>query len=199
VRYSNKGRPRGQAAAFTKTQLRAIADQLAPHRRNSALFAVAVCSCLRASDLLGLRVRDVTGSNGRVVGRFTANVRKTTSFHAAAVRRMTVTCFLSDEARCLLGAYLAQAGLLPDQRLFPITANRYRQLVKQWSAAVGLDSRAYSGHSTRRSLPSIVYAETRDVAACQCLLGHKDLTHTSAYLGVDVGKAIAVAKAVMDY
>jgi integrase len=141
----------------------------------------------------------VTDRSGQVVERFTTNVRKTTNFHTASVRRVTITCYLSPEARHLLDIHIRQAGFGPGARLFPLTASRYRQLIKEWAAAIDLDPKAYSGHSTRRSLPSIVYAQTHDVATCQRLLGHKDLTHTAAYLSVDTDKAIEVARTVMGY
>jgi integrase len=43
-----------------------VAGVVASHTRNAALWAVAVCSCLRSSDLLGLRVSDVMDGNGVV-------------------------------------------------------------------------------------------------------------------------------------
>jgi integrase len=97
-RHTNKGRPRGQATGFSKEQLRQIAGVVANHPRNAALWATAVSTCLRSSDLLALRVRDVTDRSGQVVERFTTNVRKTTNFHAASVRRVTITCYLSPES-----------------------------------------------------------------------------------------------------
>jgi site-specific recombinase XerD len=80
-----------------------------------------------------------------------------------------------------------------------LTTSRYRQLVKSWVRSIGLDPALYSGHTSRRSVPAIVYAETKDLATCRQLLGHKDLTHTAAYLNVDVDAAIDVARGVMDY
>jgi integrase len=199
MRYSNKGKPRGQARGLTKQQVLQVAAVVAQHPRNAALWAVAISSCLRSADLLALRVRDVTDSSGGVLGRFTANVAKTTNFHATSVRRTTVTCLLSPQARHLLGAYIAQAGLRGDARLFPLTTSRYRQLIKQWVSAIGLDPKLYSGHSSRRTLPSIVYAATKDIAACKELLSHSDLKNTHSYLSVNVDTAIDAAKKVMDW
>jgi integrase len=198
-RYKSSGKARGQSLGLTKEQLGQVAGIVAAHPRNAALWATAVCSCLRSSDLLALRVSDVTDGNGVVRDRFTSVVRKTTNFHAKWVRKITTTCLLSPQARELLMVYISIAGLTGDARLFPLTTSRYRQLVKEWVGAIGLDASRYSGHSTRRSLPSIIYAQTKDLVACQRLLSHKDLTHTSAYLNVDVDRAIDVARDVMGY
>jgi integrase len=199
ARHLNRGKARGQAAPLSKTQLAQVGAVVAPHPRNAALWAVAVCSALRSVDLLALRVSDVRDGNGVVRDRFTTIVRKTTNFHAASVRKITQTCLLSPQARQLLTAYIADAGLTNESRLFPLTTSRYRQLVKSWVRSIGLDAALYSGHTSRRSVPAIVYAETKDLATCRQLLGHKDLTHTAAYLNVDVDAAIDVARGVMDY
>jgi integrase len=196
-RYSSEGKPRGQSLGLSKDQLGQVAAVVAGHPRNAALWATAVCSCLRSSDLLALRVCDVLDGDGIVRERFTTVVRKTTNFHAASVRRVTQTCLLSPQARELLAA--RKAGLSGEAKLFPLTTSRHRQLVKEWVSAIGLDATRYSGHSTLRSMPSIVYAATKDLAACRQLLGHKDLTHTAGYLSVDVDKAIDVARDVMGY
>jgi integrase len=144
-------------------------------------------------------VSDVVDGDGLVRERFQTVVRKTTNFQAGSVRRVTQTCLLSPKAREFLQAHIAKAGLKGDAKLFPLTTSRYRQLVKNWVTAIGLDATRYSGHSTRRSMPSIVYTQTKDLAACRQLLGHKDLTHTAGYLSVDVDKAIDVARDVMGY
>ena len=197
-RYRNAGRPRGQAVGFTADQLRAIGTYLAKHLRNAALFSVAVSTALRASDLLSLRASDVLDSHGRVRERFNVNVRKLTTYHPTTPRRAIVTCYLSVEARTLLQAYIRHAGIRGDQLLWPMTGSNYRLLVKSWAAGVGLDPARYSGHSTRRTLPSLIYAKTRDVAAAGTILGHGgSLEHTRRYLGVDLDSAFDAAKLVL--
>jgi site-specific recombinase XerD len=106
---------------------------------------------------------------------------------------------LSPQARVLLKAYISGAGLHGDARLFPITPSRYRQLIKAWVRAIGLDPARYSGHTSRRSMPALVYAQTKDLAACRHLLAHKDITHTAAYLSVDLDAALSTAKDVMGF
>jgi hypothetical protein len=90
---------------------------------------------------------------------------------------------LSPDARRLLAAYIQSAGLSGDARLFQLTTSRYRQLVKSWVRAIGLAPTRYSGHTTRRSMPALVYALTKGLTACRHLLSHKDITHTAGYLG----------------
>jgi hypothetical protein len=79
-----------------------------------------------------------------------------------------------------------------------MTGSNYRLLVKSWAAGIGLDPALYSGHSTRRTLPSLIYAKTRDVVAAGTILGHGgSLEHTRQYLGITLDQAFDAAKLVL--
>jgi integrase len=74
-----------------------------------------------------------------------------------------------------------------------ITRAMYRRIVKGWAVVANLDPRRFSGHSTRRTKVTLLYAKTRDVKACAQLLGHANLGHTSAYIGADGAAALDLA------
>jgi integrase len=72
----------------------------------------------------------------------------------------------------------------------------FRRIVKAWATAADLDPRRFSGHSTRRTKPTLLYTKTRDVKACAQILGHQNLGHTIAYIGADTKAALDLADTV---
>ena len=75
-----------------------------------------------------------------------------------------------------------------------LTREQYANLVKRWVSFVDLDWKRYSTHSMRRSKSAAIYQATKDLAACQHLLGHKNIGSTAHYLGMDQQRALSLAK-----
>lgn len=197
-RYRNAGKPQGQKAAFDRSQVELIQATLGQQPRNRAMFLVSLVTCLRSSDLLSLRVRDVLASDGTVRPTFPVIVQKLSAkFHNDQRRTVTVQVSLDPRAREAVAAWMAHARLAADAKLFDLTPSQYRRLVKTWAKACGLDAQAYSGHSTRRTVPSMVYHQSKDIEACRQLLGHTSLLHTSAYLSVTKADAFNAAHDVL--
>jgi len=75
----NKGRRVGPRAPLTLTQVRLLTGILKQegNQRDQALFLVAFDSMLRASDLLALRLGDVTTNEGKIKERFEVVQKKT--------------------------------------------------------------------------------------------------------------------------
>jgi integrase len=163
--------------------------------RDLALFNTALDTMLRASDLLPLRVRQITDHKGRIVEEFPIRQRKTGRTHVVA---------LSSETRHALASWIAHSGKKPPAYLWTSIGNRktgsyltreqYANLVKRWVSFVDLDWKRYSTHSMRRSKSAAIYRATKDLAACQHLLGHKNIGSTAHYLGMDQRKALELAK-----
>ena len=59
------------------------------------------------------------------------------------------------------------------------------------------DLENYSTHSVRKTRPSEIFKQTQNVEVCRLLLGHSDISATSAYLGIQDSDAIAVAKNII--
>ena len=181
-----KSKARGQMQPFKPETLALIRGKLKAHndRRQLALLAVGVDTCLRSGDLLRLTGADVTDHLGAVCERFTVAQDK-------IGRPVAVTLTLT--TRETLAAFITASGKFPDDYLFTpaaqphgrhITTAMFRRIVKSWCEIANLDPRQYSGHSLRRTKPAHVYAHTRNVAAVSKMLGHTNLANTLGYLAI---------------
>lgn len=188
-------RPYGQKAAFTRDDVAVIRARLALGSRDRALFELAISSALRASDLLGLRVCDIEEFSGVIRKRAQLGQHKTGK---------GVLVNITPPAQDALAAHIETAKLTSSAYLFtahrrrvakPLTVEAFRQLVKGWADIAGhRDMSRFAAHSTRRTLASVIYAETKDVAAVRHVLGHSSTAATSHYLGVDVDAALDIAR-----
>ena len=181
-----KPKARGQMAPFKPETLALIRAKLKAHndRRQLALLAAGVDTCLRSGDLLRLTVADVTDHLGAVRERFTVAQDKIgRPVHVA----------LTPGTREALAAFITASGKFPDDYLFTpagqphgrhITTAMFRRIVKSWCGIANLDPRHYSGHSLRRTKPAHIYAHTRNVAAVSKMLGHTNLANTLGYLAI---------------
>lgn len=191
----NKGKTVGQKAPFPPDAILVIRHMLKDVPRDLALFNTAIDTMLRASDLLTLRVEDVTDHNGEVIEEGETRQSKT---------GIGASFVLKDKARAALAAWIAASGKFPGDYLFtslrkdtlgqPISRVQYSRLIKKWAEYARLDPRRYSTHSGRRTKSSIIYAKTKNLAACRELLGQKDIGSTARYLGVDRRQALNLAK-----
>ncbi|MBS0155181.1 MAG: tyrosine-type recombinase/integrase [Nitrospira sp.] len=197
----NKNKAVGQMAPFTPEQAGVIRALLQAEGkiRDLALFNTAIDTMLRASDLLPLRVIDITDHNGDVVHEFTIRQKKTGHGHVVA---------LSPETRNSIADWLLASDKNKDPEAFvwtsignrktgrPLTREQYANLVKNWSYLARIDPKRRSTHSMRRTKPAVIYDKTQNLAACQHLLGHKNIGSTAHYLGVDQRKALDLAKRI---
>ena len=109
---------------------------------------------------------------------------------------------ITEQTRDALVAWLDHAGLTPDQFLFPsrlsaashVSIRQYSRLVTSWVADIGLDPAAYGTHSLRRTKPTLIYRQTKNLRAVQIQLGHTNLESTVRYLGIEVEDALEIAE-----
>jgi site-specific recombinase XerD len=175
----------GQKRPFTREQVQLIRVNLLAQTgtigwRQMALFELAISTCLRASDLLRLTVGEVARQEKVPV------MQKKT--------RRVVLAVVSGEAQAAVHALVEERNLGPKDRLFPFSREFYGQLVKDWARLAHLDPRHYSTHSMRRTKPAHIYRMTKNVRVAQELLGHTDLSHTGAYLGIGVDEAHEISE-----
>ncbi|WP_099608030.1 tyrosine-type recombinase/integrase [Vibrio coralliilyticus] len=157
-----------------------------------ALLNLAIDSKLRASDLLSLRVCDVS-SQGRIFSRAKHTQRKTdieVQFEITTRTQQSLMKWI------LISALDASDFLFPSQRREqqPISYSYYRSLVRKWASDLGLDSHLYGTHSMRRTKATLVYAKTKNIRVVQLLLGHTKVDNTIRYLGVELEDALLLSE-----
>jgi len=183
----NKDRQVGARKALSLTEIAKIRRYLSSKETSHdlCLFAVAVDTMLRASDLLRLRVSDVSEPNGKVLESFPWKQKKTD--HG-------VHPVLTPTSRTVLKNWIIESGKQPSDYIFtrekprtsaPITVGFYRTLIKQWVKAIGLHASNYSAHSLRRSKAIYMYRNGVRVEIISRLLGHTSPASTLHYLGID--------------
>ena len=193
----NKGKSVGQKQPFPADAIPVIRHFLEDDLRDLALFNAGLDTMLRASDLLALKVEDITDSAGGIVQEGVTRQDKT---------GQGVDFVLSVTTRAALLRWITQSGKAAGDYIFtstrkdtagrPLSRVQYRRLVKKWAKLAHLDPKKYSGHSTRRTKSSVIYERTQNLAACQQLLGHKSIASTALYLGVEKRKALNLAREI---
>ena len=190
-----RNRAQGRKQAFAIESIAKIKSHLIERndRRGLALLLTSLDTCLRSCDLLSLRVSDVVDHNMLVVERFELRQAKT---------NRNVMCSLTPATREALRDVISVQNKGVTDYLWTakddfhgpaISRVLFRRIVKAWAVVANLDPRRFSGHSTRRTKVTVLYAKTRDVKACAQLLGHANLGHTSAYIGADGAAALDLA------
>jgi len=192
----NKGRLTGQKRPLKPKEVWAIRVrlQLERHKRDLALFNLAIDSKLRGCDLVRLRVSDVSVGH-QIQDRATVTQRKT---------GRPVQFEITEQTRAAIREWLAAAAPENGQYLFPsrlrsrqhISTRQYARIVHRWVERAGLDTSAYGTHSMRRTKAAQIYKKTGNLRAVQLLLGHSKLESTVRYLGVEVDDALSISEQV---
>ena len=192
----NKGKLIGQKSPLTPQQVWAIRVrlQLANHKRDLALFNLALDSKLRGCDLVTLKVSDVQTGN---------EVRSRTKI----IQRKTgkpVQFEITKQTREALVDWINSKNLNVYDWLFPsrkdrssaMTTRQYGRIVKKWIGSIDLPKSSYATHSLRRTKATLIYRKTGNLRAVQLLLGHEKIDSTVKYLGVEVEDALALSESI---
>lgn len=192
---SRKGQPQGRKQPFTREDVALIRATLKAHKRwrDLALFEIALDTMLRTGDLLRLTVRDLRHPSGKIKHPIEVVQEKT---------KKRVSVSLGPKAQDALDTWVRESHKEYDDFLFtplpcphaePVSGTIYRRLIKSFAKIAGKDPSQYSGHSSRRTKPVIIYKSTGNFEAVKTLLGHTTLSSTSAYLGVSQEEAFEIA------
>jgi len=190
----NKGKLCGQKRPLKLQEIWAIRIrlQLAENSQDLALFNLAIDSKLRACDLMGLRVTDVS-QGGRVQSLARVIQRKTrqpVQFEITAPTRLSLESWILASELCGLD-YLFPSRVRKSPHL---STRQYARIVKRWVSSIGLDPALYGTHSMRRTKAALIYRRTKNIRAIQLLLGHTKLESTVRYLGINVDDALELAE-----
>ena len=109
---------------------------------------------------------------------------------------------LIEPTRSAFSAWIEKANLKAEQYLFSsrqaksshLSTRRFARIVRQWVAAIGLETIAYGTHSMRRTKATLIYKRTKNLRAVQLLLGHTKLESTVRYLGIEVDDALEISE-----
>ncbi len=191
----NKGMVVGQMRPFTKAQIQSITRTLEEKKsfRDLCLFCLGIDTMLRGSDLIEVKVADVIAPDGDVKSEFKWSQKKT---------GRPVTSALTPYTKSAINVLVKAKKLSKNDYLFPsrkiigepITTGTLRRLVKKWAYMLGLPDGEYSGHSLRRTKPSLLYAKGVRPEMLRILLGHQSLQSTQEYLGIDQNEALEIAR-----
>ncbi len=190
----NKGKLVGQKHPLKLNEIWAIRVrlQLADRKRNLALFNLAIDSKLRGSDLVKIKVSDVSNS-GVVASRAMVMQQKTGRPVQFEITKNTREAIVDWISCCELGGsdflFPSRVSASPH-----ISTRQYARIVDAWVKEVGLDSSAYGTHSLRRTKATLIYKRTHNLRAVQLLLGHTKLESTVRYLGIEVDDALEIAE-----
>ncbi|MBO7923664.1 tyrosine-type recombinase/integrase [Alteromonas sp. K632G] len=192
----NKNKLIGQKLPLKLQQIWSIRIRLELSKkiRDLALFNLAIDSKLRGCDLVALLVRDVC--HGNIVQSRAIVIQKKT--------QQPVQFEITENTRKSISVLIATQNLSPNDYLFKsrskpsdhISTRQHGRIVDNWVDSIGLDKTQYGTHSMRRTKPSLTYKKTKNLRACQLLLGHRKLESTVRYLGIEVDDALEVSESI---
>jgi integrase len=172
--------------------------------RDEALFVMGINTALRISDLLALRVADVTDSRGKPAAAVELKEKKTGKTKIFPLNRVVLDV-LSEYMKFLK----ERKGFDLNSPLFPsrqgkenvsdasdesgvsgksgspgsICRWRARQILAEAGEAVGLER--IGTHSLRKTFGYHVYQKTGNLGLVQKLLNHSSSADTLRYIGID--------------
>ena len=172
-----------QKRPFNKNQVQVLRKMLAENPRDFALLNTGIDTSLRSIDLLHLKVQDIRTAWGEIREQIEVKQKKTGN---------RVQCLLSQNSQEALERWIQVSNKEDSDYLFtpmrggnkPMSTVNYRKLVDKWCERCGWDSKYFGTHSIRRTLPSVIYGATKDLRSCQLILGHRSVSNTALYLGV---------------
>lgn len=161
--------------------------------RNETIAIMGVCTGMRISDLLSLRVADILDHQGQIVESFrhidikTSHTRHNNKAH---------TIFIIPECQQALRYYLKHrrsrsSWLFPAARTTinkktPLSTNRYYHIIVNAGMAICIPN--IGTHTLRKTFGYWFYQQTHDIIYLQQLFNHSDIAITRRYIGLEEDK-----------
>jgi integrase/recombinase XerD len=147
---------------LSDTEHQALQDSLNKHTcRDSLMLELLNTYGMRTGELLAIRVRDLNLQTRLILIKGTKGSRD---------REFPLSDRLFDRLHSIV-----QDRLNSDDRIFPISRQRLFYIWRHWRPC------NKPLHSLRHSVAVRMYAQTKDIALVQQILGHKQLTTTLIY------------------
>jgi integrase/recombinase XerD len=150
-------------------------------RRDKGILELFYSSGLRLSELCKLRLEQIDFEEGFV--RVTGKGNKTRIVRTGSKALAALEDYLRNERPSLVRKRTASHVFL-SVRGGPLSPDRVRQIVKERSAAAGIEQNVYP-HLLRHSFATHLLEGGADLRVIQELLGHADISTTQIYTHVD--------------
>ncbi|MBT4286235.1 MAG: tyrosine-type recombinase/integrase [Deltaproteobacteria bacterium] len=159
--------------------------------RDWAFFRFQLDSYLRSCDLVLVTLSDIL-FDGALKSRFDLHQKKT---------GVPLTICLSDKTIAVLNRFINETDLKLDFLFYSnksihshLDENNWNDIFKSYAEATNIDTKYLSSKSIRKTKPSVIYQDTKDIFIVQKLLGQKSTRDTRRFLGIDKNYALDVAK-----
>ena len=170
--------------------------------RNRGLFMIGVSTGGRISELLSLRIGDVF-QNRKPVGDLLygksivkgGEVSRTVPVNADGRRSINE---LVNWHRAHYGSVASKRPLFPSRHksgTVPLHRQTAHDILKNAFIEAGLNGKLAT-HSLRKSFAQRLYDKTGDIYLVQALLGHRNISTTQNYLGVNYADARAAVESI---
>ena len=182
---------------LNENQVKTLRKLVSDKPLHSLLLNLGCDLMLRSSDLLKLKVSDVMNESGTPKTEVKVKQKKT--------GKTTLSIPLSQNSTRVIKKYLSErqltdfifSGQMIHFTRKPISSQQYAKIVKNWMRSLGVeDVSQYSTHSIRKSKPTLIYNQTKNVDAVRRLLGQSSVTATSAYLGTSDESSLDLARTI---
>lgn len=190
----NKGKAVGKKKPLSEDQINHLKSYLLNQNnlRDLALFMFQLETVLRSSDVIKLKVEDITDFNNRVLSEINIIQEKTKK----KVKKVHIVV-LSEGTTRIMEEYIKHTNKSYKDWLFDgykgkqLGYGAHWYIWKGWCKILGVDPKAYATHSGRRTVPTILWEKTKDPKMLMEILGHSDMKSTTTYVGMDKKEAIA--------
>jgi integrase len=155
-----------EAKFLTDKERKQLTDFLERHQgeRDSIMLRMALFTGGRCSEVLAVKVSDLDSGQHHVTLK---------GLKGSNDRTLPLPKAFSLEVR----DFCAANGLKGDDRLFPISSARFRQI---WGEIRPNPTK--KGHSLRHTAGTLLYINCRDLKAVQAFLGHRQVQNTMIYM-----------------
>lgn len=184
LRLTTAKRPARFPGAISETQIERLLAAPRPDSplglRDRAMLEVMYASGLRVSELVGLRLMQLSLNDGlvRVVGKG----EKERIVPLGEEARLAVERYVRQARPALLAGRNSDA-LFVTQRAGPMTRQRFWGLIKRYAIQAGINA-PLSPHGLRHAFATHLLDHGADLRVVQLLLGHADISTTQIYTHV---------------
>jgi len=178
--------PRPLPKSLTEKQVEALLaapdDATTLGLRDRAMLELLYATGLRVSELVGLRLSQLSLDTGavRVVGK--GNKERLVPVGEEAVRWLTR--YLAQARPALAGTGKLSDAVFVSDRHRPLTRQAFWYLIKRHALRAGIAAAQLSPHTLRHAFATHLLNHGADLRVVQLLLGHADITTTTIYTHV---------------